>query len=33
MDYGSRLKEILLRLADGDTSAAVEYARLVLGKE
>lgn len=33
MDYGSRLKEILLRLADGDTSAAVEYAQLVLSEE
>lgn len=33
MDYGNRLKEILLRLADGDTSAAVEYARLALNEE
>ena len=33
MDYGNRLKEILLRLADGDTSAAIEYAQLVLSEE
>ena len=33
MDYGNRLKEILLRLADGDTSAAIDYAQLVLSED
>ena len=33
MEYGSRRRELLLRLADGDTSAAIEYAQLVLSEE